>query len=39
VAWSTPLAHFKAANDDTQWRNWGTRAVQGLTLDLLEQWS
>ena len=39
VAWSQPVAHFKSQNDDTDWRNWGSRAVQGLTLDLLEQWS
>lgn len=39
VAWSTPIAHYKAAADETRWRNWGNRAVQDLVLDLTEQWS
>ena len=39
VAWSTPVAHYKALGDGFQWRNWGSRAVQDLSIDLLEQWS
>lgn len=37
VAWDKPVAHYKATSDSTEWRAYGNRAVQDLTLDLLEQ--
>ena len=39
VAWSAPKVHLKAQADSTEWRNYGNRAVQGLNIDLLEDWT